>query len=162
MRKVDENRAENYIKKHGRYKKWIAFAVCLSLLSGTLTLYMLNKPATAVTEEGAKQVGLVLETADSAYEHGLIEKMENQEKAEGDNKSEGEKKADEASTAASDTSSQGSSQEKSDEASTGASQASEGSSQQASNSASNTGSSQETSESEPAPADAVQEENTEE
>ena len=147
MRKVDENRAENYIKKHGRYKKWIAFAVCLSLLSGTLTLYMLNKPATAVTEEGAKQVGLVLETADSAYEQGLIEKMENREKAEGENKAEGEKQPDEASTAASDTSAQGSSQEKSDEASTGASQASEGSSQQASNSASNTGSSQETSES---------------
>ncbi len=79
MRKADENRAENYIRKHSRFKKWIAFAVCLSLLSGTVTFYMLNKPATAMTEEGAKQVGLVLETADNAYEQGLIKQMENEE-----------------------------------------------------------------------------------
>ena len=79
MRKVDENRAENYIKKHGLHKKWIAFALCLSLLTGTITLYMLNKPATAMTEEGAKQVGLVLETADSEFEKELIDQMENQE-----------------------------------------------------------------------------------
>ena len=58
MRKVDENRAENYIKKHSRFKLWIAFALCLSLLSGTITFYLLNKPATAMTEEGAKQVAV--------------------------------------------------------------------------------------------------------
>ena len=90
MRKADENRAENYIRKHSRFKKWIAFAVCLSLLSGTVTFYMLNKPATAMTEEGAKQVGLVLETADNAYEQGLIKQMENEEakKSEGNEKTE--------------------------------------------------------------------------
>ena len=63
MRRNDENRADKYIKNHKRYKIWIAFALCLSLLTGTVTLYMLNKPATAMTEEGAAKVGLVLETA---------------------------------------------------------------------------------------------------
>ncbi len=83
MRKVDENRAENYIKKHGLHKKWLVFALCLSLLTGTITLYVLNKPATAMTEEGAKQVGLVLETADSEFEQGLIDQMEEQENQQG-------------------------------------------------------------------------------
>ncbi len=79
MRKQDDNRAENYIIKHKRKKKWMAFALCISVLTGTITLYMLNKPATAMTEDGAKQVGLVLETADNEFESGLIEQMEQQE-----------------------------------------------------------------------------------
>ncbi len=79
MRKVDESRAQNYIKKHRNNKRWLAFALCVSLFTGTLTLYLLNKPATAMTEEGAAQVGLVLETADSEFEMGLIEQMNQQE-----------------------------------------------------------------------------------
>lgn len=79
MRKIDENLAENFIKKHERYKKWLVFALCITLLTGTGTLYMMNKPATAMTEEGAQQIGLVLETADAEYEQGLIEQMESDE-----------------------------------------------------------------------------------
>ncbi len=73
MRKIDESRAANYIRKHSIYKKWLAFVLCLSLLTGTITLYILNKPATAMTEEGAESVGLILETADAEYEQQLIE-----------------------------------------------------------------------------------------
>ena len=79
MRQDTENRAKKYIKKHENYKKWLAYALCLSLLTGTVTLYVLNKPATAMTEEGAGQVGLVLETADDEFEQGLIEQMESEE-----------------------------------------------------------------------------------
>lgn len=75
MRKVDENRAENYIKRHRNNKRWLAFAIAVSVITGTGTLYMLNKPATAMTQDGARKIGLVLETADSQFEQGLIEKM---------------------------------------------------------------------------------------
>ena len=81
MRKIDENRAMNYIRKHERYKKWLVFALCISILSGSLTFYMLNKPATAMTEEGAKSVGLVLDTADAEFEQSLIEQMLEEERA---------------------------------------------------------------------------------
>ncbi|MCR5558202.1 MAG: Cna B-type domain-containing protein [Butyrivibrio sp.] len=77
MRTNNENRAEKYIRNHERFKKWVAFALCLSLITGTITLYILNKPATAMTEEGAKQIGIVLETADSDWENGMIEEMNN-------------------------------------------------------------------------------------
>ena len=81
MRKVDESRAQNYIRKHRGNRRWMAFALCVSLFTGTVTLYLLNKPATAMTEDGAKQVGLVLETADSDFEMGLIEQMNANEAA---------------------------------------------------------------------------------
>ena len=78
MRKVDESRAANYIRKHSNYKKWLAFVLCLSLLTGTVTLYILNKPATAMTEEGAESIGAILETASNADEETLIQQtMEN-------------------------------------------------------------------------------------
>ncbi|MBQ6415106.1 MAG: hypothetical protein IJJ65_02530, partial [Butyrivibrio sp.] len=73
MRKIDENRAQNYIKKHERYQKWLVFALCLSLLTGTATLYMLNKPATAMTEEALDNVGIVIPTADAEFEQELIQ-----------------------------------------------------------------------------------------
>ena len=80
MRKIDESRAANYIRKHSNYKKWLAFVLCLSLLTGTITLYILNKPATAMTEEGAESVGLILETADAEEEAELIQQtIENKE-----------------------------------------------------------------------------------
>lgn len=83
MRKIDENRAQNYIKKHERYQKWLVFALCLSLLTGTATLYMLNKPATAMTEEALDNVGIVIPTADAEFEQELIQlTQENKEKQE--------------------------------------------------------------------------------
>lgn len=88
MRKIDESRAANYIRKHSNYKKWLAFVLCLSLLTGTVTLYTLNKPATAMTEEGAESLGVVLETASSEDEAELIEQtLENKTEAESDEKS---------------------------------------------------------------------------
>ena len=81
MRNIDVNRAQNYIKKHERYKKWVIFALCVSLLSGSVTFYMLNKPATAMTEEGAKTVGLVVDTADAEFEQSLINQMLEGERA---------------------------------------------------------------------------------
>ena len=79
MRGETENRAEKYIRNHKNRKKWLAFVLCLSLFTGTATLYGLNKPATAMTEEGAGQVGLVMETADNEFEQGLIEQMQEAE-----------------------------------------------------------------------------------
>jgi LPXTG-motif cell wall-anchored protein len=82
MRSVDNNRAENFIRKHEQFKRWLIFALCIALITGTVTLYMMNKPATAMTEEGAQQIGLVLETADSEFEQGIIEQMEQDEASE--------------------------------------------------------------------------------
>lgn len=85
MRKIDENRAKNYIKKHERYEKWLVFALCVSLLTGTATLYGLNKPATAMTEETLDQVGIVIPTADAEFEQELIElTQENKENKVGE------------------------------------------------------------------------------
>lgn len=91
MRNKDKNRAENYIKKHETYKKWLAFVLCLSLITGGVTLYMLNKPATAMTAEGAESVGLVIDTADAEFEQELInETLENSEGDTGDEDAEAE------------------------------------------------------------------------
>lgn len=84
MRGETENRAEKYIRNHKNRKKWLAFVLCLSLFTGTVTLYGLNKPATAMTEEGAGQVGLVMETADNEFEQGLIEQMESEKEETSD------------------------------------------------------------------------------
>ncbi len=81
MRGETESRAEKYIRNHKNRKKWLAFVLCLSLFTGTATLYGLNKPATAMTEEGAGQVGLVMETADNEFEQGLIEQMQEDEES---------------------------------------------------------------------------------
>lgn len=91
MRNKDKNLAENYIKKHETYKKWLAFVLCLSLITGGVTLYMLNKPATAMTAEGAESVGLVIDTADAEFEQELInETLENSEGDTGDEDAEAE------------------------------------------------------------------------
>ena len=60
MRRNDENRAENYIARRRKYRKWgIAISV-LSVCVAVTTLYLLNKPATAVSETAASTVGMVL------------------------------------------------------------------------------------------------------
>lgn len=90
MRKVDESRVANYIRKHSNYKKWLAFVLCLSLLTGTVTLYILNKPATAMTAEGADSLGVILDTLDSEGEAELIQDtLENKLAAEGEGSGEG-------------------------------------------------------------------------
>ncbi|MCR5656542.1 MAG: hypothetical protein K6G06_03670, partial [Butyrivibrio sp.] len=62
---------EGLIRKHKQDKKWISVMVCVALLTGSLTMYTLNKPATAVTEDGAASVGMTYgdsEYADSIWE----------------------------------------------------------------------------------------------
>ncbi|MBE5861159.1 MAG: LPXTG cell wall anchor domain-containing protein [Butyrivibrio sp.] len=59
----NEEKAKKYIVKHNHTKRWIALALCMALITGTVTMYMLNKPATAVTEEGSADVGMVLDTS---------------------------------------------------------------------------------------------------
>ncbi len=88
MRKAYEHRAENYIKKHQNYKKWLAFVLCVAIITGSITLYVLNKPAAAMTEDGAKSIGLVLETADDDFESGLIDEMNEESGDEGEGEGE--------------------------------------------------------------------------
>ncbi len=76
MRKSVENRAENYIKRHRNYRKWLAFALCIAMLTGTVTLYGLNKPATAMTEDAFGSMGII-DTASDEDEQRLIEEMYN-------------------------------------------------------------------------------------
>ncbi|MCR5102813.1 MAG: Cna B-type domain-containing protein, partial [Butyrivibrio sp.] len=63
MRRIDENRAKKYIRKHNLYKRWLSVVVVLALLTGTLTMYLLREPATAVTEQAAvEDVGMVIDS----------------------------------------------------------------------------------------------------
>lgn len=80
----DNSKFENYVVKHDKKKKWIAIALCVALLTGTGTMYMMNKPATAVTEEGAEDVGMVLNSGseESVEEEPLTEKIAETEPSE--------------------------------------------------------------------------------
>ena len=60
MRRNDENRAENYIARRKKYRKWEIAISVLSVCVAVTTLYLLNKPATAVSETAASTVGMVL------------------------------------------------------------------------------------------------------
>ena len=66
MRRNDECRAENFITGKKRYRKWIVTISILSIIVAVGTLYLLNKPATAVSEDGASSVGMVLGEGSSA------------------------------------------------------------------------------------------------
>ena len=66
MRRNDECRAENFITGKKRYRKWIVTISILSIIVAVGTLYILNKPATAVSEDGASSVGMVLGEGSSA------------------------------------------------------------------------------------------------
>ncbi len=60
MRSFDEKRAEKYIKKHNKYKKWLMAVGALALVTGIITMYLLHEPASAVSEDGAEEIGMVL------------------------------------------------------------------------------------------------------
>ena len=83
MRKSVENRAENYIKKHRNYRKWLAFALCIALLTGTVTLYTLNRPAVAMTEDAFGSIGII-DTYSEEEEQALIDTMYNDENDDSD------------------------------------------------------------------------------
>ena len=55
-----KNSVENYAKRHDFLRKWLSVMLVVALVITTVTLYAMNKAASAVTEEGAEEVGLVL------------------------------------------------------------------------------------------------------
>ncbi len=69
MRNIDENRVEKFIKQHKGYRKWLAFVLCLALITASVTLYILNKPAVATTTDTAEtEVGMVLNSSEENAE----------------------------------------------------------------------------------------------
>ncbi|WP_026525503.1 SpaA isopeptide-forming pilin-related protein [Butyrivibrio sp. MB2005] len=61
-------KADKYLRRHDTRKKWLSVMLCVALLTGTLSMYILNKPATAMTEEGAESIGVVMDTANAGGE----------------------------------------------------------------------------------------------
>ncbi|SEL10538.1 hypothetical protein SAMN04487770_10614 [Butyrivibrio sp. ob235] len=55
-----KNTVENYAKRHDFLRRWLSVMLVVGLLITTVTLYAMNKAASAVTEEGAEEVGMVL------------------------------------------------------------------------------------------------------
>ena len=60
-----KNSVENYAKRHDFLRRWLSAMLVLALLITTVTLYAMNKSASAVTEEGAEEVGMVLNSDSS-------------------------------------------------------------------------------------------------
>ncbi len=58
-------KADKYLKRHDTKKKWLSIMLCVALLTGTVSMYILNKPATAMTEDGAESIGVVMDTANA-------------------------------------------------------------------------------------------------
>ena len=54
-------KAQEYLKRHLVLKRWISVMLVVALLITTATFYAMNKAASAVTEEGADEIGMVLE-----------------------------------------------------------------------------------------------------
>lgn len=79
MRRNDENRAENYIARRKKYRKWEIAISVLSVCVAVTTLYLLNKPATAVSETAASTVGMVLpqDEGDNAVQDTGAQESEN-------------------------------------------------------------------------------------
>lgn len=65
MQKKGENRVREYLSKRNRYKKWISVVIVLAILVGLTTIYSLNQDASATTQDGADEVGMVLEESAS-------------------------------------------------------------------------------------------------
>ncbi|WP_051638691.1 SpaA isopeptide-forming pilin-related protein [Butyrivibrio sp. NC2002] len=61
-------KADKYLRRHDTRKKWLSVMLCVALLTGTLSMYILNKPATAMTEEGAESIGVVMDKANAGGE----------------------------------------------------------------------------------------------
>ncbi|WP_029320902.1 Cna B-type domain-containing protein [Butyrivibrio sp. AE3004] len=53
-------KGQEYLKRHSFLRRWISVMLVIALLITTGTLYAMNKAASAVTEEGAEEVGMVL------------------------------------------------------------------------------------------------------
>ena len=73
MRRNYTERIKKYISNHERYKKWLVIILVLAIIAGTGTFYALNKPATAVSEETADEVGMSLNDEDDEEEEEVEE-----------------------------------------------------------------------------------------
>lgn len=69
MQKKGENRVREYLSKRKRYQRWISVVVVLAILVGLTTIYSLNQDASATTEEGAQEVGMILESESGDQEN---------------------------------------------------------------------------------------------
>ena len=61
MRREAENRAEKFIKKRLLKKRLAGMLLVMSLIVGSVTMYMLKHSAVAVSDEAAEEVGMVME-----------------------------------------------------------------------------------------------------
>ncbi|XME01272.1 Spy0128 family protein [Lachnospiraceae bacterium C1.1] len=122
MRKIDIERAKNYILSHERYKKWLAVILVLALIAGTSTFYALNKPATAVSEETADEVGMSLgdggdeEVQEEAVDESDEEDSDEGEDSEEENNEDSEEESDEESEDSEESAEENSEESSSDSA----------------------------------------------
>ncbi len=86
MKNTNENRAENFIRKHDFNKRWISIMLVVALLVTSVTMYSLNKSATAVSDETADQVGMVL-NSDSSEDSASVESTDVEPAADENNTS---------------------------------------------------------------------------
>ncbi|WP_035797765.1 SpaA isopeptide-forming pilin-related protein [Butyrivibrio sp. MB2005] len=59
-----QRKAEEYIKRHAFARRWGSVMLVMAMLVTTVTLYAMNRAASAVTEEGADEIGMILENDD--------------------------------------------------------------------------------------------------
>lgn len=69
MQKKGESRVREYLSKRKRYQRWISVVVVLAILVGLTTIYSLNQDASATTQDGAEEVGMVLESESDSQEN---------------------------------------------------------------------------------------------
>ena len=84
MRREAENRAEKFIKKRLLKKRLAGMLLVLSLIVGSVTMYMLKHSAVAVSYEAAEEVGMVMEGENDSDggEEIVVEEMENEQAEE--------------------------------------------------------------------------------
>ena len=84
MRREAENRAEKFIKKRLLKKRLAGMLLVMSLIVGSVTMYMLKHSAVAVSDEAAEEVGMVMEGENDSDggEEIVVEEMENDQAEE--------------------------------------------------------------------------------
>ncbi|SDB03133.1 LPXTG cell wall anchor domain-containing protein [Butyrivibrio sp. INlla16] len=122
MRNLDNNRVEGFVKKHIFLKRWISVMLVVALLVTCTTMYALNKAASAVSEETAEDVGMVLTgegSEEGTEEAGVTNEEESTENATPvENSEEGESSEENASASSEEAESANTSEETSSETAT--------------------------------------------
>lgn len=86
--------ADEFIRSHEFARRWISVMCVIALLIGGVTLIAMNKAASAVTEEGADDIGMILDTEEVEEEETFDEfysesaDMEEQEDSDAEDSSE--------------------------------------------------------------------------